>query len=249
MSRSTLTRLLPLLAIGLLLASPGAAQEPAKDAGSPPGFLARTTKGRLLAGARIPHSWLAEDRRSGPNGYDNSNKKGNFLGSLWGLDPQQSWVPYPYVEYRVVAAFGLGAAYDQLTVKTLDWANPEHTLTAGDGDLRTRGAQVYAFARYANRTRFTPYVQLGWAFYSSQFLESPGWAAPGRYFEVSGTNGWLVTAGARAALWRGLAVDASYQHLHLDDVSAIAHLAGGGRIKGAFPMQRDVVAAGVLWAF
>jgi opacity protein-like surface antigen len=227
----------------------GGGEETAAATTERPGFLARCVRGRLAAGVRGSHSWLVENRRSGPNGYDNSNKSGNFLGSLWGLDARQRYVPGPVLEYRIVGPFGVGAAYDRVRVKTLDWGNPEHTITAGDGDLEIRGAQAYAFGRYRNRTRATPYLQVGFAHYGSRFLESPGWAAPGRYFEVGATQGWLVTAGVRVAVWKGVAVDGSYQRLQLGDVEAVAHLAGGGRVKGSFPVRSNVVSLGVFYGF
>ncbi len=163
---------------------------------------------------------------------------------------RQRYVPKPFLEYRVVSALGLGVAYDQVRIETLDWGNAERTKTAGDGDLRARGAQVYAFGRFANRTRVTPYAQIGFAYYWSAFFESPGWAAPGRAFDVSDTRGWLAGAGLRVALWKGIAVDGSYQHLQLGDVAAAVRYASGGRgTKGAFPMRSDVVALGLSYGF
>jgi opacity protein-like surface antigen len=240
-----------LVAVAVLLstAERAVSEEVDSSAGARPGILERCVRGRLTLGVRGSHSWLLENRRSDENGYDNSNKRGNFLGSLWGLDAQQRYVPSPLVEYRIVAAFGVGAAYDDVKVKTLDWGNPEHTVTAGDGDLQIRGVQAYAFGRYANRTRASPYVEVGLAHYWSRFLESPGWAAPGRSFEVDDTRGWFLTAGVRVAVWRGLALDGSYERLQLGDVQAVAHLAGGGRIKGAFPVRSNVVSLGVVYAF
>jgi opacity protein-like surface antigen len=247
--RSAAGRTALVLAALVLLAGRGGAEDVDSGTGARPGFLRRSVQGRLTVGLRGTHSWLVENRRAGENGYDNSNKKGNFLGSLWGLDAQQQYVPLPLVEYRVVGAFGAGAAYDQVKIKTLDWANPERTVTAGDGDLEIRGVQAYAFGRYANRTRATPYVQVGFAHYWSRFLESPGWAAPGRYFEVDDTQGWFVTAGVRFAVGKGLAVDACYQRRQLGDIKAAAHLPGGGRIKGVFPVRSNVVAVGVVYGF
>jgi opacity protein-like surface antigen len=237
------------LAAALLLAGRSGAEDVDAGAGAKQRFVARSVGGRLTLGVRFTHTWLVEDRRAGPNGYDNSNKRGNFLGSLWGLDAQQQYVPLPLVEYRVVRTFGVGVAYDQVRIKTLDWANPEHTMTAGDGDLEIRGVQTWAFGRWANRTRATPYLQVGFAHYWSRFLESPGWAAPGRYFEVESTQGWILTAGVRFAVGKGFALDGFYQRRQLDDVQAAAHLTGGGRIKGVFPVRSNVVAVGVVYGF
>jgi opacity protein-like surface antigen len=239
-----------LLAVLSLRADPCAAEEAAPTPAAHLGLVARGVGGRLTVGARVSHPWLSDDRRSGPDGFDNANRSGNFLGSLWGLDVRQRYVPNPFLEYRIVSAFGVGAAYDQVRVKTLDWGNAERTVTAGDGDLRIRGAQVFAFGRFANRTRVTPYARIGFAYYWSAFFESPGWAVPGRAFEVSDTRGWLVGAGLRIALWRGIALDGSYEHLHLGDVEAAVRFASGGKgTKGAFPMRSDVASLGISYGF
>jgi hypothetical protein len=232
-----------------LMASPGTAAE---GGTAPPqrSFLTRSVSGRLTLGVRATHSWLSEDRRSGPNGYDNANRSGNFLGSLWGLDVRQSYVAKPFLEYRLVRAFGIGVAYDQLRVKTLDWANAERTATAGDGDLRARGGQVFAFGRYANRSRLTPYARLGFAYYWSAFFESGGWSTSGRWFEVSDTRGWLAGAGVRFAVWKGAGVEGYYEHLQLDQVeAAVRHASGGRSTKGAFPVRNDSLSLSLAYGF
>jgi len=238
-----------LLAAFSLSAGRSAADEVAGP-GERPGFLARSVSGRLTIGVRASYAWLENDRRSGPNGYDNDNRTGNFLGSLWGLDPKQSYVPLPVAEYRIVSAFGIGAAYDQLRIKTLDWGDAERTWTAGDGDLQLRGAQVFAYGRFANRTRVTPYARVGFAYYWSTFHESPGWAAPGRHFEVSDTHGWLAGAGLRVALWKGIGLDGCYEHRQLADVKAAVRFTNGGKgTKGIFPTRHDVAALGLSYKF
>jgi opacity protein-like surface antigen len=240
-----------LLWAGLALAAgPSGAEQAVPTVEARPSLLARSVSGRLTLGIGVSHSWLEDDRRSGPDGYDNANRSGNFLGSLWGLDPKQSYLPNPFLEYRIVSAFGLGVAYDQLTVKTLDWGDAERTWTAGDGDLRIRGAQVFAFGRFANRTRVTPYVRVGFGYYWSAFLESPGWAAPGRRFEVSDTKGWLAGAGLKVAVWKGVGLEGSYQHRQLSDVKAAVRFANGGKgTKGVFPVRSDAVALGLSYGF
>jgi opacity protein-like surface antigen len=233
-----------------LAAAPSGAEPTAAPEDVRSSLLARSVSGRLTLGIAVSHTWLEDDRRSGPNGYDNANRSGNFLGSLWGLDPKQSYVPGPFLEYRIVSAFGLGVAYNQLTVKTLDWGDAERTWTAGDGDLRMRGAQVFAFGRLANRTRVTPYVRVGFAYYWSAFFESPGWATPGRSFEVSDTKGWLAGAGLRAALWKGVGLEGCYEHEQLADVKAAVRFTSGGKgTKGAFPVRNDAVSLRLSYAF
>ena len=204
---------------------------------------------RLLIGARFTHYWLEDSRRAGENGYDNGNLEGNFLGSLWGLDAEQHYFPNPYLEYRVVSGVGVGVTYDQLRAKTLDWADDEQTATAGDGDLEIRGVGVYLVGRLRNRTRLEPYGTLGFAWYQSHFDVSPGWAAPGRRFEVEDTDGWFVTAGCKMSLARRFGVDVQFRHSQVGEVAARAYLRPNRYRPGSFPMRYDAIAVGVLYAF
>jgi opacity protein-like surface antigen len=210
---------------------------------------AASPSNRFSAGLRWSKWWLEDSRRSGDNGLDNDNTDINFVGSLWGLDTEPRYVPFPFVEYRIVSVVGVGAAYDEALVKTLDWANADKTTTAGDGELRLRGLQVYAFASYPNRTRLTPYARVGYAHYWSTFLPTAEWLVPGRSFVVGDTQGWLVGASLRARLTKHLDFDVSYDHLGLEDVPATAHLLSGGERTGAFPMRSDSLRTGLAYRF
>ncbi len=213
-------------------------------------FLRKAVDNRLAIGLRLSHSWLEDSRRYGENGLDNGNP-GNFLGSLWGLDLEQRAVPCPFLEYRVVSIAGLGVGYDETRIRTLDWGTDDdgRPVTAGDGDLRLRGVQVYAFARYPNRTRVTPQARLGWSHYSSAFFENPGWAQGGKSFDVQDTSGWFVAAGVGVRVWRGAGLDLSFEHLALGDVRAKARLGHGGHRNGAFPVRRDTLSLGLGYRF
>ena len=234
----------------VLLASAAASAEEAPTAAeSHPGFGERWIATRLSIGARFSYFWLEDTRRSGENGYENSNLEGNFLGSLWGLDAQQHYFPSPYLEYRVASGFGLGVTYDEQRARTLDWANEDHSATAGDGDVEIRGVGVYVTARHRNRTRFEPYANLGFAWYHSHFYESPGWSAPGRRFVVEDTDGWFVAAGCRVSLGQHVAIDAMYRYSNVGDVVARAYLVGNHYRGGAFPMRSDLVGLGAAYTF
>jgi opacity protein-like surface antigen len=235
--------------IAVLAAAAAFAEGPPRPAEGHPGFAGRWIATRLSIGARFSRFWLDDTRRSGPNGYDNSNLEGNFLGSLWGLDAQQHAFPSPYVEYRVVSGFGLGVDYDERRARTLDWADEEHRSTAGDGDVEVRGVGVYVVARLRNRTRFEPYADLGYAWYHSHFYESPGWSAPGRRFVVEDTEGWFVAAGCRVGLGRHVALDALYRYSNVGDVEARAYLVGNHYRAGAFPMRGDLLGVGATYRF
>jgi opacity protein-like surface antigen len=241
-----------LLAAGLVLLGVRAshAAEATVAADEPSGFFGRFVATHLTIGARATHFWLKDTRRSGPNGLDNLNQAGNFLGSLWGLDAQQHYFPNPFLEYRVISAFGAGIAYDQARAKTLDWTdNTARLATAGDGDVEIRGVQYYVFGRYRNRTRLTPYANVGIARYRSRFFVSPDWATPGRHFEVDDTNGWFFSGGCSVALGRHLGLDALYRHSQLEAVVGRAFFNRNRHRSGAFPMRNDLIGAGLFYAF
>jgi hypothetical protein len=232
---------------GTVLASPAAVQ-PADAA--EPSLGKRFVAGRLSVGGRFNYYRLEDSRRAGEDGYDNGNLAGNFLGTLWGLDAQQHYFPNPYLEYRLVSGLGVGVTYDELRAKTLDWANDEHTSIAGDGDLDLRGAGVYAWGRLRNRSRFEPYASVGYAWYATHFEVAPGWAAPGRRFEVEDTEGWFASVGCAARLGPHLGIDVQFRHARLDDVAARAYIGAGNHHRsGAFPVRHDAIAAGVLYGF
>ncbi len=232
----------------MAVSAPAPADDP-PVAGERPSFGQRWIATRLSIGARFTYFWLEDTRRAGESGYDNGNLSGNFLGSLWGLDAQQHYFPNPYLEYRVVSAFGIGVTYDQVRAKTLDWANEEQSITAGDGDLELRGVGVYLVARYRNRSHFEPYANAGFAWYQSEFFVSPGWAAPGRRFVVEDTDGWFVAGGCKIAVGKHLGIDAMFRHSHVGDVAARAYLGGKRYRGGAFPMRYDALALGIAYVF
>jgi len=233
----------------IVLQASAAASAEGSPAESRPGFGERWIATRLSVGARFSYFWLQDTRRAGENGYENSNLEGNFLGSLWGLDAEQHAFPSPYLEYRVASGFGLGVTYDQQRAKTLDWANEDHSATAGDGDVEIRGVGVDVTARYRNHTRFEPYANLGFAWYHSHFYESPGWSAPGRRFVVEDTHGWFVAAGCRVSVGKHVAIDGMYRYSDVADVVARAYLVGNHYRGGASPMRSDLLGLGVAYTF
>jgi len=204
---------------------------------------------RLSIGARFTHYRLEESRRSGPNGYDNGNLSGNFLGSLWGIDAEQHYFPNPYIEYQVLSGVGVGVMYDQLRVRTLDWANQDRTVTAGDGDLEIRGVGVYLLARYRSSTRYSPYATAGYAWYQSHFFVTEGWAIAGRRFLVEDTEGWFMSGGCTVSVVKHFGIDVSVRYSHVGDVQGRAQLVGNRYRTGAFPMRYIAFAVGVAYAF
>jgi hypothetical protein len=214
------------------------------------GFFGRWVADHLLVGASLTHFWLDDTRRATDHGYDNQNLTGNFLGSLWGLDAQQHYFPDPMLEYRIISSFGVGLAYDQARAKTLDWGIIDTRVTTiGDGDVEIRGLQFYLFGRYPNRTRLAPYANVGVSRYSSRFLPSPLWVAPGRHLDVDSTRGWFLASGCNVALGRHWGLQVFYRYSHVGAVSGRAFFHGTHHRSGAFPMRNNRLGTGLFYAF
>ena len=95
----------------------------------------------------------------------------------------------------------------------------------------------------------TPQLRAGWGHYWSAFYEAPGWALPGRWFEVQDTSGWFGAVGVTVAVWVHVGAEVCFEHLDLSDVQAKAHLLAGGHKNGAFPVSSNTLRLGVSYRF
>ena len=193
---------------------------------------------QLEVGARITYFQLKDDERGIRNNWDLQR---NFIGSIWGLEEKQSYIPKPYVQYAIIKYAGVGLSYDELTVKTVDWGNLEGTVKGGDGDCMIRGPVVYVFGRYPNSTRFTPFAELGYIYYFADFEEDPAWAAvgPGYRFEVDDTGSQYVAAGCDIRIKGQWQAGIYFRQLYNADVDARAYFSPGPRVgrSGSFPFD------------
>ncbi len=234
----------------------GAVRGEAASPGAEASFFDRWIRTRLTIGADWTHLSLDDTRRLGADGPDNKNTRGNYLGSLWGLDARQHVFPDPFVEYRVVSSVGVGASFDQRRARTLDWGdNVQRVAVFGDGDVEVRGVQAYAFGRYRIRMRVTPYGRIGIARYRSRFLVLPSWTGgdPGRVIQVDDTSGWFFAVGSEVAVGHHAALDAFYRRSLVRDVATrdyndIIHRPQQHR-SGAFPMHGHELGVGVAYTF
>lgn len=208
---------------------------------------------RLQLGARIHYYNLKDTRRSGPTGVRNNNIRINFIGSLWGLDEIQDYVPRFFIQYAFVPYFGIGATYDHIAAKTLDTPVEIKNYSQGDGDVEVWGPMLYLFARYPNSTRFTPFAEVGWAYYYAHFDESAEWASvgPGYRFEVDDTEGYFLAAGLDFTLNDHWHAQAYWRRLYDAKVDARAYFSTGSRVgrAGAFPMECQMLALGMSYEF
>lgn len=207
---------------------------------------------RLEIGARIYRFSIRDDRRTGPNGPRNSNPRVNYIGSLWGLDEIQDYIPRLYVQYAFTPYFGAGVSYDRLAAKTLDTPVKEKNWKPGDGDIQIRGPMLYLFARYPNMTRFTPFGELGWIYYYADFKVMDKWASLGPYhrFSVDNTHAYFLGLGLNTALTDRWHVNAYWRRTFEADVDVRVYFRKERLSrKGTFPMDSDVFGLGVSYLF
>ena len=215
----------------------------------PPGL-----RNHLEVGARIVHFVLEDAEREARSGRpSNLNIEGNYIGSIWGLEEIQDYVPRLYAQYAFIPDLGIGLTYDHLGAKTLDWGDATGTTIAGDGDLEIWGPMLYLFMRYSNSTPFRPYAELGAAYYFASFDETAEWAAtaPGYRFEVDDTLGFYLACGVDAAVHESWHVDLYLRYLYGTEVDARAYFKPGstpGR-TGAFPLDYVMAGAGLAHSF
>jgi hypothetical protein len=204
-------------------------------------------------GARMYYFNLRDTVRQGASGPRNANVKINYIGSLWGLEEIQDYVPRLYAQYAFHPYFGIGATYDHVEARTLDSGDPAKNGKRGDGIVEITGPMVYLFARYPNSTRFTPLAEVGGAYYFSDFGEAPEWTdvRPGFRFEVDDTTGYFFALGVDVAITPRWHMDLYWRRMYGPQVDARAYFTTGPKVGryGSFPMEYEMGGWGVSYRF
>lgn len=210
-------------------------------------------EGKLVLGARMYNFNLADTRRTTRGRLSNSNVRGNFIGSVWGLDENQNYIPRLNLGYWFTPYLGVGLTYDEVSAATVDWGSVEQTFTSTDGDVNIWGPMLYVTGRAPNSTRCTPFAELGWATYFASFDEDPAWAAaaPGYRFEVDNTTGYFWGLGLDFEINSHWSVDVYWRQMNNAEVEARAYFTTSSRVGryGAFPMDYDMYGIGVNYHF
>lgn len=208
-------------------------------------------------GARSYHFNLLDTRRHGKDGLDNANwergRNVNYIGSLWGLDENQNYLPRPYFQWVVNDYFGLGVSYDYLTMKTVDWANEEKTRTGSDGDLFSHGCLFYVFVRYPLFFGIAPFGELGGAWYKVDFTESAKWVSRGDEYriKVDNASGYYIGLGLNANISRDWSLNLYWRQMYDAEADARAFFSPSSSPNrvGSFPMEYRMMALGAAFHF
>ena len=212
---------------------------PAAMSGGTPWY-GRRPVGRLEAGTRYTHYKLKETRRGGKV---DGHYVDTFLGSLSELEEDQDRSPNKvFIQYKPCPYAGLGVSYDHVRAVTMDSGG-------GDGTVDAEGPILYVTGCYPNRTRATPYCELGYVMYNAQF-EANSWDAGGRRtMTVHDSSGLVLAAGLDILAWRGISAGVYYRWVDADTVKAEFYRNGELMASGDFPIRNEAYGLTLKYAF
>jgi len=122
---------------------------------------------RLVVGTRITSYGLKEKERPLNNRY---------LGSINKIDEDQDYMPTKiFLNYFPVPWGGVGVSYEKIRAVTItDWKAGVGAYS--DGTFEVDGPIFYGILALTNRTRVTPFVELGMMIPSGSFEANSAWA-------------------------------------------------------------------------
>ncbi len=216
-------------------------------------FMPEWMKDRIEIGARVHYFSLKDTRRTIRGRYENTNVRGNFVGSVWGLDEIQDYVPRLFANVMMNSYFGVGMTYDMIAAETVDWGDLEKSFRTTDGDLKTWAPILYLLVKWPNETRFEPFAELGSARYFARFKEDPVWAAtaPGYRFEVDDSWGTTFALGCNLALSEHWHAHLYWRRMRGASANARAYFSPSSRVGrfGEFPLEYDMYGIGTSYRF
>lgn len=176
---------------------------------------------KLEIGTRMAQYSLLEDSRGEPN-------NGSFMGTSTRLQENQNYLPAKlYVQYRITPYFGAGLGIDQYDFCVGDWGIEGAGTGGSDGKISLSGPLFYLFGRYPNDGYFTPFCELGFAFYNTSFDADEGWASTNdKGVTLDSTHGIYVGAGCDFEVNEQFLVDVYLRYMSISDVSGAWYLLG-----------------------
>ncbi|MEI8138550.1 MAG: hypothetical protein WCI03_01640 [bacterium] len=172
---------------------------------------------------------------------------GSFFGTITEISEVQDNSPDKvFIQARLPhTPIWLGVSYDHVTARTMDDINGDGVPDAagGDGDEEIKGFVPYVQAAWDNETRFTPYAQVGYAFYQADFIPN-SWGDNGHRWvdATSSVHGFELGGGLGVRLYKNLSADLFAKTVKVDDITGEWH--GHGASGGPFVMTMSYVAYG-----
>ena len=197
-------------------------------------------QGHLEVGTRSTGYTFTEDTQGEP--FD-----GSFLGSLNEVHESQNYAPIKFfIQYKINPYFGIGTAYDQF--KAVTGSSP-HGEDGGDGTFTLKGMYFYLLGAYPNETRFTPFVEVGFVSYSSDFEEDDWWYEGGkRVIHAESEVGSIFAIGCDIHVYEKWSVDVYFRHVNVDqDVDYVFR--SYVHTPGTFTLSHNEYGIGLKYSF
>lgn len=196
----------------------------------------RLIEDRLEAGTRTTYFILLNDTR-GERFHD------SFVGSITKLKEDQDFVPAKvYIQYKIWPCFGIGGSYDSFGAEAWDESGT-------DGTAMLSGPLLYLLGCYPNSTVFTPFCELGTAFYSAHFRNSSTWGTLGnKVMDLNNTVGSYAALGCDVKVRDRLALNIYSRYMSVD-VDGVFMLNGKKRENIIFTTSHLAVGLGVKYSF
>ena len=208
--------------------------------------------GRLALGTRFLHYSLHETYRATYNS-DGSFDEG-FLGTIEGLEEEQDYAPTRlYAQYAFTDYVGIGVSYDKLRVRTIthfyEWEDESTRPLHTDGDFEFQGPIFYALLAYPNESRFTPFGEIGLAYYMAEFQPTEDWGDGGRReLRTEDAMGFAIAGGCDIALTDNWAVNGYVRYVDVE-LDVDYYLNKRYRTSAVFPMSYTAMGLGVSYTF
>ena len=193
-------------------------------------------------GTRMMQVSLSDTTRGTPG-------NGSYFGTITEITEVQDHSPDKvYLQARLPhTPLWLGVSYDHVTARTMDDGNGDGVadMSGGDGNEEIKGFIPYLQAVWDNKTRFTPYAEVGYAFYQAKFLPN-SWGNNGqRYVDAtSSVNGFELGGGLGVRLYKNLSADFYARSMTVDDITGDWYFNYGRNYGGPFVMTMSYVAYG-----
>lgn len=182
------------------------------------------------------------------------SRNGSFVGTITEITEEQDHSPDKlYAQVRVPKTFlWVGVSYDHVRAQTMDDSNGDGVAdtSGGDGSVDIAGYIPYLQAVWDNQTRFTPYLEVGYAFYQCEFDELPSWSSGGRkVMNLDSTTGFELAGGLGIRLYKNLSADLYIRQMQVDDITGEYLMDGRKQSDIIFTMSYTAFGAGLSCRF
>lgn len=197
-------------------------------------------------GTRMTQVKLQDKTRGTPG-------NGSYFGTITRIyEKQDEWPNKAYLQYRIMnSPVWVGVSYDHVAAQSQDDLSLVPDGSGSDGYEDLQGVVPYIQAAWDNKTRVTPYAQIGLAFYQAKFKPN-SWGGDGmRWVSAkSNVNGLQLGGGVDVRLYKNLSLDLFADYMKIDDITGDWYYAYGAH-GGPFIMTMSYVSygGGLSWRF